>query len=467
MEHILNSTAEHGGALPIWSVLPFVGLLLTIGIMSAIAANKPHNRLAHIWEDNNYKLVIAVVWASPVALLLIFAGEWDLIFESLEEYFSFLVLLFSLFAISGAIFLDGDLRAKPWINTSFLAVGGLLANLVGTTGASMLLVRALLKTNSHREFTIHIPVFFIFVVGNIGGCLLPIGDPPLFLGYLQGVPFFWTLNLFVPWAMAMTLVLAVFFVWDTLAYRKETAEHIKEDEASYRPLRIRGGINFIWLLGVLAAVIFITPSQIEAWGLAHGPLSFLRESVMLALAGLSFLTAPIGSETREGNNFTFGPILEVAFLFIGIFIAMVPALEILKEQGPELGINQTWQFFWVTGILSSVLDNAPTYLTFISVAEGLVAASPGMVPPEQLVSVGDGQVPQVFLAAISLGAVFMGAVTYIGNGPNFMIKAIAAEWGYRMPDFFSYTLKYAVPVLIPIFMVVTYIFFVMLDLPLS
>ncbi len=464
MEPMIRSTVEPGGhaALPLWSVFPFVGLLLTIGIMSAVAANMPHNRLAHIWEDNQYKLIIAVLWAAPVAVLLAILGEWEPLLESLEEYFSFLVLLFSLFAISGGILLDGDLRAKPWVNTSFLAVGALLANIVGTTGASMLLIRAMLRTNSHREFTIHIPVFYIFIVGNIGGCLLPIGDPPLFLGYLQGVPFFWTLNLFVPWALALALVLTVFFVWDTFAYRRETEAHIREDEEAFRPLRIRGHINFIWLLGVLAAVIFITPSLLESWGLHEGPLMFLREYVMLALAGLSFLTSPMGSETREGNNFTFGPILEVAFLFIGIFIAMVPALEILKANGSELGINQTWQFFWVTGGLSAVLDNAPTYLTFLSVAQGLVTANPGVFAPAELITVSSGQVPNIFLAAISLGAVFMGAATYIGNGPNFMIKAIAAEWGYNMPDFFSYIIKYAIPVLIPIFMIVTFIFFVLL-----
>jgi Na+/H+ antiporter NhaD/arsenite permease-like protein len=458
----LSSIVEQGGhlELPFWSVLPFVGLLLTIGIMSAVAANIPHHRAAHIWENNNYKLIIALVWATPVALLLLVLGAWTPLLESLEEYFSFLVLLFSLFAISGGIFLDGDLRAKPLVNTSFLGVGALLANVVGTTGASMLLIRAMLKSNSHRKHTIHVPVFYIFVVGNIGGCLLPIGDPPLFLGYLQGVPFFWTLNLFLPWAMALSMVLTVFYVWDTLAYRRETEESIQEDEAAYRPLKIRGSINFIWLIGVLAAVIFLTPSQLDTWGIAHGPFMFLREYVMLVLAGLSFLTSPLGSATREGNNFTFGPIIEVAFLFIGIFVAMVPALEILKAQGSQLGIDQVWQFFWVTGGLSAVLDNAPTYLTFISVTQGLVEQNGSAYGP--VVTLSSGQVPSVFLAAISLGAVFMGAVTYIGNGPNFMIKAIAAEWGYNMPDFFSYVYKYAIPVLIPIFMFVTFIFFVLL-----
>lgn len=462
MVYLLSSTVEHSEhlQLPVWSVLPFVGLLLTIGVMSAFAANFPHHKLGHLWENNNNKLIVALVWALPAAIFLLFVGGLEPLLESLEEYFSFLVLLFSLFAVSGGIFLDGDLRAKPIVNTSFLAVGALLANIFGTTGASMLLVRSFLKTNSHRANTKHIPVFYIFIVGNIGGCLLPIGDPPLFLGYLQGVPFFWTLNLFLPWAMTLVLVLAIFFVWDTIQYRRETEAHIKEDEEAYRPLRIKGSINFVWLIGVLAAVILITPSRLNDWGLGHGPFMFLREYVMLILAGMSFITSPLGSETRRGNNFSFAPIIEVAFLFIGIFIAMVPALEILKAQGSELGISAVWQFFWVTGGLSAVLDNAPTYLTFLSVAESLAEQNPAAY--SDLIAVGGSQVPEVMLAAISLGAVFMGALTYIGNGPNFMIKAIAAEWGYKMPDFFSYIIKYAVPVLIPAYMVVTFIFFVLL-----
>jgi Na+/H+ antiporter NhaD/arsenite permease-like protein len=461
MWYLLSSTAEAGHhlELPIWSVFPFVGLLLTIGIMSVIAANFPHHQLAHKWEDNNNKLIVAIVWAIPVIILIFSMGEWEPLIESLEEYFSFLVLLFSLFAISGGIFLDGDLRAKPLVNTGFLFVGGLLANIVGTTGASMLLIRAMLKSNSHRERTAHIPVFFIFIVSNVGGCLLPIGDPPLFLGYLQGLPFFWTLKLFVPWAVVLSMVLTIFFVWDTLEYRKESAACIKEDEEAYRPLKIRGAINFVWLLGVLATVIFVTPSLIEEWGLDDGPLLFLREYIMLALAGLSFITSPLSSETREGNNFSFAPILEVAFLFIGIFIAMVPALEILKAQGSELGLTQEWQFFWVTGGLSSVLDNAPTYLTFLSVAQGQVAQNPADYASVSLVSISSGQVPEEILAAISLGAVFLGALTYIGNGPNFMVKAIAAEWGYRVPDFFSYVFRYALPILLPVYLIISVIFF--------
>lgn len=463
MDYLFSPVAPHGDqiVLPIWSVFPFVGLLLTIGVMSFIAANFPHSKQAHIWENNNNKLIIALLWAEPVVVVLATLNHWEPLLESMIEYFAFLALLFSLFVISGGIYLEGDLRATPFVNSAFLAIGSLLANLVGTTGASVLLIRPMLKTNSEREFTAHIPVFFIFLVSNIGGCLLPIGDPPLFLGYLQGVPFFWTLNLVNEWATAAILVLIIFFIWDTMQYRKETAYAIKRDIAEYRPLRIKGGINFLLLMGVLAAVIYLTPSTVEdlleTWNLNYWPLTFMREYAMLLLSALSLMLTPLSSEPRRANNFTFAPILEVAFLFIGIFIAMVPALELLREHGAELGLKQPWQFFWATGSLSAVLDNAPTYLTFLSVAEGLYLASPSAYP--DAIHILSGDVPPALLKAISLGAVFMGAVTYIGNGPNFMVKAIAAEWGYKPPDFFTYIFRYSLPILIPIFAIITYIFF--------
>jgi Na+/H+ antiporter NhaD/arsenite permease-like protein len=443
--------------LPLWSIIPFAGLLLTLGVMSFIAANYPHSRAGKFWENNTNKLILALLWSVPVLLLFYVLNEWTPLWHSLEDYFSFITLLFALFVISGGIYLEGDLKATPWVNGAFLAIGAVLANLIGTTGASMLLIRPVLKTNSERTHTVHIPVFFIFLVSNIGGSLLPIGDPPLFLGYLKGVPFFWTLNLFVPWLTAVILVLAIFFIWDTLSYKRETAYALKLDQMAYQPLKIKGGINFVWLLGVLLAVILITPTRLEAWGLAEGPLKFLREYVMLVMAGASFLTSPMAAETRQRNNFNFGPIQEVAYIFIGIFIAMIPALEILKVRGPETGVTLPWQFFWASGSLSSVLDNAPTYLTFLSLAQGIAQATPTMYPT--LVSLTDAQVHEKLLAAISLGAVFMGANTYIGNGPNFMVKAIADQWGYKTPDFFTYILKYSLPILIPVFIIITLIFF--------
>ena len=454
MEHNAHSVLE----MPLWAIIPFAGLLLTIGGMSFMVANYPEHKLSHFWENNTNKLIIALLWSLPVVILIAMLGAWTPFQHSMEEYFSFIVLLFALYAISGAIYLDGDLKATPTVNTTFLAIGSVLANFIGTTGASMLLIRPMLRTNSQRKRVVHIPVFFIFLVSNIGGTLLPIGDPPLFLGYLKGVPFFWTLSLIPEWFMVVCILLIIFFIWDTNEYNKETRLARKKDIIEYTPIGIVGAMNFLWLLGVLLAVIFITPDNLEQWGISHGPLKFLREYVMLAMAGISFVTAPLSSKMRKENNFTFDPILEVAYLFIGIFIAMIPALEILKAKGAELGVTQPWQFFWSTGILSSTLDNAPTYLTFLSMAQGLESTNPTGLPiSPELAHLG---IPDELLAAISLGAVFMGAMTYIGNGPNFMVKAIADEWGYRTPDFFTYALKYSIPILVPIFIVVTLIYLV-------
>jgi Na+/H+ antiporter NhaD/arsenite permease-like protein len=321
----------------------------------------------------------------------------------------------------------------------------------------MLLIRPFLKTNQQRQHTAHLPVFFIFVVSNLGGALLPIGDPPLFLGYLKGVPFFWTLGLIVPWLTAIGTLLVVFFIWDTIEYKKEDSKALQQDAANLKPLKVKGGINFLWLAVVLLSVVLVTPSRLEAWGLDTVPFKFVREYAMLAVAAASFATAPLAGETRKLNNFTFGPIQEVAYLFVGIFITMIPALEVLKTQGAALGVNQPWQFFWASGMLSSVLDNAPTYLTFLSLAQGVTVTNPTLyVVPANLEHI---QVSAELLAAISLGSVFMGANTYIGNGPNFMVKAIADEWGYKTPDFFTYILKYSLPILIPIFILITLLFF--------
>lgn len=427
---------------PHWSVGPFLGLLLTLGTMSFASANFPHSRAGKIWESNLNKLLIAGAWAVPVVLLLAWRGTWQPLAHSLEDYFAFIVLLFSLFCISGGVYLSGDISATPRVNTLFLAAGALLANIVGTTGASVLLIRPLLRTNSERKITAHIPVFFIFAVANVGGCLLPIGDPPLFLGYLQGVPFFWTLRLWPEWLVTLGLLLVVFYIWDRRAYARETPRDLARDVRNQEPLRLHGGANFVLLAGVLAAVVAL-------------PL-FWREAAMLALTGISFRLTPLHSVARRENNFTFGPILEVAALFIGIFIAMIPALAVLREHGAALGLTRPWHFFWASGSLSAVLDNAPTYLTFLSVAQGLSAAQPDAFPPSPgLEHIGT---PGILLAAVSLGSVFMGAMTYIGNGPNFMVKAIADEWGYKTPDFLSYILRYSLPVLVPIFILISIIF---------
>jgi Na+/H+ antiporter NhaD/arsenite permease-like protein len=294
----------------------------------------------------------------------------------------------------------------------------------------MLLIRPLLQTNRERKRVTHTVVFFIFLVSNIGGCLTPLGDPPLFLGYLQGVPFTWTLRLFAPWLLATSLVLAVYLAWDRHAHARETKADLRRDFYEVRPLRVGGKENLVLLAGVLAAVAFVR----EPW----------RELAIVALALVSLARTDPG--LRKANHFTFHPILEVAALFAGIFVTMLPALDLLRARGAELGVREPWQFFWATGVLSSFLDNAPTYLTFLALGQGL-----GL--PAEVVGV-----PAPILEAVSLGAVFMGANTYIGNGPNFMVRSIAEERGVRMPSFAGYML-YSGAVLLPTFLVVTLVFF--------
>jgi Na+/H+ antiporter NhaD/arsenite permease-like protein len=294
----------------------------------------------------------------------------------------------------------------------------------------MVLIRPLLQTNRERKHVAHTVVFFIFLVSNIGGCLTPLGDPPLFLGYLLGVPFTWTFRLFVPWLFTTGLVLGIYFLWDRRAHARETKADLKRDFYEVRRLRVGGRENVLLLAGVLASVAFL-----------HAPW---REAAIVALALFSWFRTDPG--LHKANRFTFHPILEVAALFAGIFATMLPALHILQARGAELGVREPWQFFWATGALSSFLDNAPTYLTFLALARSLHL-------PADVVGV-----PNALLTAISLGAVFMGANTYIGNGPNFMVRSIAEERGVRMPSFGGYML-YSGGVLIPVFLLVTLVFF--------
>jgi Na+/H+ antiporter NhaD/arsenite permease-like protein len=401
--------------------LPFVGLLLAIAVLPLAAP--------HFWESNLRKLGVGAVLGLPV-LVLYWQARPAALVHAAQDYVSFIVLLGGLFVISGGILLEGDLEATPRTNAAFLGLGAVLASFVGTTGASMLLIRPLLQTNRERKHVVHTVVFFIFLVSNIGGCLTPLGDPPLFLGYLLGVPFTWTFRLFVPWLFTTALVLAVYVLWDRRAHAREAKPDLKRDFYEVRPLRVAGKENLALLGGVLAAVAFLG----APW----------RELVIVLLSVVSYARTDPG--LRKANRFSFHPILEVAALFAGIFVTMLPALHILQERGAELGVREPWQFFWATGALSSFLDNAPTYLTFLALARGLHL--PGDV-------VG---VPNELLVAISLGAVFMGANTYIGNGPNFMVKAIAEENNVKMPSFFGYML-YSCGILIPIFIVVTLVFF--------
>jgi Na+/H+ antiporter NhaD/arsenite permease-like protein len=402
-------------------VLPFVLLLLSIAVLPLAAP--------HFWDSNLRKLALAVALGGPVVALYALENPGALS-HTASDYLSFMALLGSLFVISGGILLDGDVEATPAVNTAFLATGAILASLIGTTGASMLLISPLLKTNQERRRVAHTVVFFIFLVSNIGGCLTPLGDPPLFLGYLAGVPFTWTLRLAPAWLFTVGLLLTVYFLWDTSQYVHEARTDLLRDRLEIRPLRLAGWENLFLLPLILASV-----------ALLHAPW---RELAMVGLAALSLLRTDPG--LRQANRFSFDPILEVAALFAGIFATMLPALDLLRTRGGELGVREPWQFFWATGFLSSFLDNAPTYLTFLALAQGqgLRAEVVG--------------VTHEVLAAISLGAVFMGANTYIGNGPNFMVRAIAERRGVRMPSFAGY-MVWSGGLLVPVFLVVTLLHF--------
>ena len=385
--------------------------------------------LPHWWESNRNKMIISALFGLPV-LVLYSVRRPGALLSMAEEYVSFIVLLAGLFVISGGILLRGDLQATPITNTAFLGLGSLLASFVGTTGASMLLIRPLLQTNSERTHVRHTVIFFIFLVSNIGGMLTPLGDPPLFLGYLQGVPFTWTFRLWKHWGFMVVALLAVYFVWDTRQYAREPMAALRRDRAQIEPLRLRGGLNALWLGLVVLAVAFLQ----APW----------RESAIVAMAAISLWRTP--SAIRRANGFTAYPIVEVAVLFFGIFLTMIPALELLRLRGGELGVREPWQFFWASGTLSSFLDNAPTYLTFLALGQGLGLA-------REVVDV-----PHVVLVAISVGSVAMGANSYIGDAPNFMVKSIAEEQRVTMPSFFGYML-YSGAILLPLFVIVTVVFF--------
>jgi Na+/H+ antiporter NhaD/arsenite permease-like protein len=407
--------------LPIYAVAPFVAMLLAIAVFPLW--------IPHWWESNRNKLVVSVVLGLPI-LALYAARRPGALLSMAEDYVSFIVLLAGLFVISGGIVLRGDLVATPLTNTAFLALGSVLASFIGTTGASMLLIRPVLQTNRERAHVRHTIVFFIFLVSNIAGMLTPLGDPPLFLGYLQGVPFTWTFRLWRHWGLQVALLLALYFVWDTREYTREPIVALRRDRAQIEPLRLQGSENLVWLGLVVLAVAFLG----APW----------REAAIVALAALSLWRTP--RTIRRANGFTTYPIVEVTVLFAGIFLTMIPALELLRSRGGELGVREPWHFFWASGMLSSFLDNAPTYLTFLALGQGLGLA-------REVVDV-----PHAILAAISVGAVSMGANSYIGNAPNFMVRSIAEEQGVKMPSFFGY-MAYSGAILLPLFVIVTVLFF--------
>jgi Na+/H+ antiporter NhaD/arsenite permease-like protein len=409
-----------------WMVTPFGLLLAAIAIVPFID---------RAWWDKYYPHVsigLGFVVFAYYSLVL----DVRRMLDTSVDYISFIMLIGSLFVASSGIFLHTERHATPWLNTFILAAGAVVSNLLGTTGASMLMIRPFLRMNKQRIRSFHV-VFFIFAVSNIGGALTPIGDPPLFLGYLNGVPFHWTIvHVWPIWLLALSLVLGIFLVIDTLSYRKYLA-------AGHRPVKgarvqVMGSQNFVFLFIILAAVFAPTP---------------VREVIMFCAAVAAHRFAD--TEALRRNEFSFAPIKEVAILFAGIFATMVPALDWLALNADSLGIRAPGGFYWASGILSSVLDNAPTYLNFLSAAMGLHGLMLNNPDHVRMLVAQHGQ----FLLAISVGSVFFGANTYIGNGPNFMVKSIAEHAGVDCPTFFGYIFKYSLPVLIPVFTLVWLLFF--------
>jgi len=452
---------ELGYHLPVWSVLPFVGMLLSIAITPLV---KPH-----FWEKHLFK--VAIFWSLTFLIPFAFAfGAGEALTQFLEimllDYLPFIVLLWGLFTVSGGIVLRGDMTGTPKQNLLFLSIGTVIASWIGTTGASALMIRPLLKANKWRKKKAHTVVFFIFMVSNLGGCLTPLGDPPLFLGFLRGVPFFWTMNLLPLFLFNSVVLLVVYFLMDSRLYKKEieSGGESKVSPLNEKKSRIDGLYNLIFLMMILAGVILSgiladNPAFLDASGKLNGfhvyhdvviPFTSLIQMGIILLAGLLSLRTT-KKELHEANFFTWGPIKEVGGLFVGIFITMIPALAILNVRGADLGLVQPWQYFWATGALSSFLDNAPTYLVFLSTASSLNATS-GVVTTMGTIAPG-------ILMAISAGAVFMGANTYIGNAPNFMVRSIAEENDVKMPSFFGY-MAWSLAVLIPLFIVDTFVFFV-------
>lgn len=433
-------TSAHVAVPSILTVVPFVLTLLAIAVLPLVAN--------HWWEHNRNKAIVAGLLGVPMMIWLLTSHPVHL-GHSLHEYASFIVLLGSLYAISGGIVIRGNLAGTPGVNSIMLAIGALLASFIGTTGASMLLIRPMLRANAVRRRNSHVFIFFIFIVSNIGGLLTPLGDPPLFLGFLRGVPFFWTMKLFGAWAAIITTLLVLFYIIDSTIFRKEDIDDPKVNldvEAIEHkvPIHIGGKLNFLWLGGVVVIILLCGTYK------EYVPMG-LQEAGMLAMAIISMVTTK--KSIHKENHFEWSPIIEVAVLFIGIFITMVPALMILNARGGGLGLTTPSQFFWGTGILSSFLDNAPTYLTFGAIAAGLQGTDASNLGQLLLTSEGE-----MLLRAISLGAVFMGANTYIGNGPNFMVKAMAEKKGVKMPGFFGY-MVWSGAILIPVFGAFTLLFF--------
>ncbi len=479
--------SDIGSKLPAWSVIPFIGILLSIAIFPLVAPRFWHHHFGKV----------SLFWALLLAIPFLLAYQGHAVHSILEiyleEYIPFIILLWSLFTVAGGILVRGAPLGTPVANLLLLILGTFFASWIGTTGAAMVLIRPLLRMNKNRKTKVHLVVFFIFLVANIGGSLTPLGDPPLFLGFLNGVPFFWTFKIFKPMMVAGGILLIIFFLIDYYYYHKEgwhkklriKAHHIRilsdqEDELELveeveienagartgvrtrtAKMEIKGLRNIPMLLGVIGGVLFsgvVHLGYTNVLGVHMAISGLVRDGILILMGLLSLWLTPW--KYRKGNDFSWFPIQEVAILFFGIFMTMIPALAMLRagEAGALAfviqAVKEPWHYFWMTGVLSSFLDNAPTYLTFLSTALGQFFAG---VPPREAVHMLIAH-QEIYLEAISAGAVFFGAMTYIGNAPNFMVKSIAEEFKVSMPSFFGYML-YSLGLLVPTFLLVTWIFF--------
>jgi Na+/H+ antiporter NhaD/arsenite permease-like protein len=447
--------ANIGEILPLWSCIPFAGILLSIALFPLF--------LPDFWHHHFGK--ISGFWAATlgVPFLILFKGTalYEILHIILADYVPFIILLWSLYTVSGGILLRGRLRGTPIVNVAILIIGTLLASWMGTTGAAMLLIRPFLRANNYRKNRTFMVVFFIFLVANVGGSLTPLGDPPLFLGYLHGVSFFWTFKILPHMLTVAIILLVIYFFIDSYYYRKEGISAPEEEDVK-APLKLEGTYNFLFLAGIVGSVLMsgiVDWGEINTLGIHRSVQDWIRDGVLILMGIGSLVTTPI--QLRDDNDFTWFPIIEVAYLFVGIFITMIPCLLILKAGSHGAlafltsGVTRPVHYFWVTGALSGFLDNAPTYLTFFNSALG--AFYEGM-SEEQAVQLLMSE-NAIYLQAISAGAVFFGACSYIGNAPNFMVRSISEEAGTPMPSFFGYVLKYALVFLVPTFIIVTFVFF--------
>lgn len=473
-----------GTELPIWSVIPFVGILLSIAIFPLTAP--------HFWHHHFGK--VSAFWALLFAIpfLLAYRGEaaYEILHIYITDYIPFIILLWALFTAAGGIWVKGAPVGTPLANFVMLLIGTFLASWIGTTGAAMVMIRPVIRMNQYRKSKVHIIIFFIFLVANIGGSLTPLGDPPLFLGFLHHVPFFWTFNLFPEMIFLASILLIGFLIFDWLQFRREgwhkkmhlvtyhfeipegmdevtlEEQYELENTISHKirkqtaEMSIKGLHNILFLMGVMAGVLFsglVHIGELSVFGVHVTIQSIIRDLFLILMGLLSLKTTPW--KIRQGNEFTWFPIVEVAKLFAGIFMTIIPALAMLKAgvmghlEMVIKAVQEPWHYFWITGSLSSFLDNAPTYLTFLNTALGQFYAG---VPEAQAVAKLIAE-HELYLVAISIGAVFFGAMTYIGNAPNFMVKSIAEEQKIPMPSFFGYMI-YSVLILVPCFLLVTWLF---------